>query len=283
MNPTVFTQHILPDVRLRPYIRYFAIRTFDTGDTVFPKTLISDHETIFSIFLRGRSMGVQTTTQTGEAVLAAQYDPTECYFTGIQTFSKGDIIFKGSTTILSIHFSPTGLYHIFNVSPKEVIEGFGRLEAILSYDVKQLFEQLLDQKRTDNLISVVEKYLCCRQAKQKKRYKHPGILPASEMLIRRKGLYPIHRLAYDLNMTLQTLETQFEEQVGVDPKLFCCLLRYNNAVTTKLYNPKRTWTDIAGACGYYDQAHLIKEIKKFTGLSPKDFMSRVQPPVETFI
>lgn len=282
MNPTVFTQRVRPNALLRPYIRYFAVRTFETGDILFPKTIISDSENVFCFFIRGTCIGVKT-ADSGEMVLTNNNDSAECYFTGIQTCSKGDIIFKGSTTLLNIHFAPTGIYHIFNISPKEVLEAFGRLEVVLGYEVRELFEQLQQQKETSDLINVLERYLCARLARQKPRYRHPAITPAAELLLQRKGLYPIRQLAYDLNMTIQTLETQFEEQVGIDPKLLCCLLRYNHAVTAKLYNPTRTWAAIAYTCGYYDQAHLTKEIKKFTGLAPKDFMNLIQPPVETFI
>ncbi|MBE7170549.1 MAG: AraC family transcriptional regulator [Williamsia sp.] len=283
MNPAVYTKRVLPHPLLQPHVRFFAFRKFDSGRRIFPKAIITEHEVIITFFLHCNLFGLETIEGINDLHLCNKNNPVGCHFTGLQTFTKGLILFKGATTILSIHFMPTGFYHLFNVSPKEILDKFGDTEILFSNEIRLLVEELHNQNNIETTVHVLEKYLLQRLSQQKPRYRHPGIRSISETLVQSNGIYPIKKLANDYNLTIQTLETQFTEQVGIDPKSFCCMLRFNKAVNIKLYTPQVTWTRIAHRCGYYDQMHLIKEFKKFTALSPKNFMSLVRPPIENFI
>ena len=82
----------------------------------------------------------------------------------------------------------------------------------------------------------------------------------------------------------------FNTQVGVTPKLFCRLLRFQRAralaqqsVMIDLDREPDTqaarridWPQLASACGYYDQSHLIHDFQEFSGSSPTDFLQQVQ-------
>ena len=98
----------------------------------------------------------------------------------------------------------------------------------------------------------------------------------------------VDQLAYDANMSIRTFERHFIDQVGISPKLFCNITRFNYALALKFKNPQLDWTSIASTCGYYDQMHLIKDFKKFAGYTPTifqkethlakvNFISRVEP------
>ena len=55
--------------------------------------------------------------------------------------------------------------------------------------------------------------------------------------------------------------------MGLAPKLFCRIQRFNN-VFGVLGKPSCNWVDTAIACGYYDQAHLIRDCKELSGNTP---------------
>lgn len=281
MNPTVFTKFIVPHKILQPYIKYFAIRKFDTGEDVYPKAVFADHEIIVSLFIHSDPHKYEP-SEKGEYGFAGDLS-IACHFIGMQTSTKGFVVFKGDTKILCIHFKPAGFIHLFNISPKEIFNKLGEAEALLSNEIRTLYDQIQEQKNISQGLCLLEKYLISKLLTRKARYRHSAIRMASDFLISQKGIYPIKKLAYDCNMTLQTLETQFTDQVGTDPKSFCGIVRFNTAVNMKLYNPAMLWTSVAHSCGFYDQMHLIKDFKKFTSLSPKNFLRLINPPVETFI
>lgn len=73
------------------------------------------------------------------------------------------------------------------------------------------------------------------------------------------------------------LQRAFSEQIGISPKLYGRLVRFEQAVVMPLKNPGVSWTAVSHDCGYADQAHLIREFRQFAGLNPRAFLSKYQP------
>ena len=141
MNPTVITRTILPHPLLRPHLNYIGLREFDTEGIVFPKAIIASHEIQINIFIDGQLHGFEKSGPTGSYT----YNPSnsiQCYYTGIQTSTKGFIEMLGKTRIATIHFKPTGFYHIFKVSPKAISDEQGHTEDIFGKEIQLLYEQM---------------------------------------------------------------------------------------------------------------------------------------------
>ncbi len=275
-----YTQCILPHPVLQSYVRCIAVRKFDTGDCEFPKAMIADHEMNLTFFLHSKLFEFTAFDKDIIPYTVNKNGSAECCFAGIQTSTKGFVVFKGLTTLLTIHFKPAGFFHIFNISPKEIVDVLDDSKNILSNEILLLHEQMHESNNISDCVILIQNYLIKKLLSQKPHYKHTGIADVSNFLINKKGIYCIKQLASDCNMTVQTLEVQFTEQVGIDPKYFSRILRFNTAVNTKLYNPLKSWTDIAYMLGYFDQAHLIKDFREFSLLSPRNFMITIHPPLE---
>ena len=69
--------------------------------------------------------------------------------------------------------------------------------------------------------------------------------------------------------------------VGITPTAFFSVYRFNKSLGLVLSSGHRL-TSIAYDCGYYDQAHFIKEFKKFTGITPFDARASLSTNGEEF-
>lgn len=107
----------------------------------------------------------------------------------------------------------------------------------------------------------------------------PGLLrhphPTSEVveavancILRRRGRVTIEALAYDAGLSRRQLERRFLLEVGAPPKLYARIARFNHVLELLAESLAPDWPDIAYLCGYYDQAHLIREFRRFTGQTP---------------
>ena len=83
------------------------------------------------------------------------------------------------------------------------------------------------------------------------------------------GKLSISELSKRNHITVRQLERKFKSQIGLSPKEYSNIIRFQNALNIiKNSNENRSLLDIAFECGYYDHSHLNNDIKRNTGLSP---------------
>jgi AraC-like DNA-binding protein len=92
----------------------------------------------------------------------------------------------------------------------------------------------------------------------------PAVDSALDGIIRSGGTIPVHRLARESGLTPRHLERVFRARVGITPKAFARIVRFQRV----LRSTDRNWAAIAAECGYTDQAHLIHDFREFTGQTP---------------
>ncbi len=87
-------------------------------------------------------------------------------------------------------------------------------------------------------------------------------------------------LATELGCSRKHLVAQFHEQIGAAPKTIARILRFQHAV--RLFNRASATSpvsgaDIASACGYFDQAHFIKDFRQLAGITPTEYLRQRIP------
>jgi AraC-like DNA-binding protein len=87
-----------------------------------------------------------------------------------------------------------------------------------------------------------------------------------------QGQIGINTLADKYFTTVRQLQRHFNKHLGISPKEFISLVRYQSVLEKIRSNPsKKSLALIAYESGYYDHSHLTNEIKKYTGLTPAQF------------
>jgi AraC-like DNA-binding protein len=86
------------------------------------------------------------------------------------------------------------------------------------------------------------------------------------------GALDLASLARDLGLSIRQLERRFLATVGLAPKIYCRIQRFKK-VFGVIGQTACNWVETAVACGYYDQAHLIRDCKEFSGNTPAALLS----------
>ncbi|MEO8763625.1 MAG: helix-turn-helix domain-containing protein [Ginsengibacter sp.] len=66
----------------------------------------------------------------------------------------------------------------------------------------------------------------------------------------------------------------FEHHVGVSPKSFLRIIRFQKSILEIERNGYTNFTSLALDCGYYDQSHFIADFKNFSGFTPVEYLKR---------
>ena len=78
----------------------------------------------------------------------------------------------------------------------------------------------------------------------------------------------IRDVARELSLSQRRFIQMFSSQVGLTPKLFCRILRFQRARVLAEKHEAPDWAELAATCGYFDQSHLIKDFQEFSGSTP---------------
>jgi len=89
-------------------------------------------------------------------------------------------------------------------------------------------------------------------------------------------------IAQNCGISIRTLQRKFRESVGVSPKYFARIMRFQQSLFY-LHKGLENITTISYNLGYFDQAHFIHEFKAFSGLTPSGFQLEHHPVNRHFI
>jgi transcriptional regulator GlxA family with amidase domain len=87
-------------------------------------------------------------------------------------------------------------------------------------------------------------------------------------------------LARALGLSHRRFIEIFVEDVGMSPKRYAMVRRFQRALAAALLGPSPAWARIALAHGYYDQAHLCRDWVELAGISPADLVGLRAVPVK---
>jgi AraC-like DNA-binding protein len=198
------------------------------------------------IINRGADYGVDNalTMQHGKA-----------YVVGTMTRFK-ETILDAETDIVGIRFKPAAF---------SVFYTFCSLHEIT--DMTVAFEKNLAPD-PDMLARNFKSYLDQFFLRRMSRPRH-SLLAVIDDIRQHRGQLTVTALALRHATTCRQLERNFRLHVGVAPKEFINLVRYQCTLPLLQKNAaNRSLLDIAFDCGYYDHAHLTNEIKRYTGEAP---------------
>jgi len=101
------------------------------------------------------------------------------------------------------------------------------------------------------------------------------LAPAVRLAFRSGGLVGVEGLARTLGVTRRHAERLFREHVGLPPKLFLRIVRFQRALAALPGAPRRSpWAELAVSLGYYDQSHLIRDFRELAGRAPGAWSAR---------
>jgi AraC-like DNA-binding protein len=165
-----------------------------------------------------------------------------------------------------ILFRPGGFSRLFSVPPDELTNRHFEGRAVLGRSVDELRCRLGEAGSFAERVRVADQYLLARAP----HCLQSGVIAAARELRQHRGRPRISGLAETAGLSLRQFERRFVSEVGMSPKLYARVARFEAALEIRMRAPGLRWIDIAHDLGYHDQMHMVHDFRQFSGLTPSD-------------
>lgn len=194
-----------------------------------------------------------------------------CYLIGQPLSKRVSISNPSGIDILGVKFTPLGLYRLTGIDMRHISDAIIDANNVWHSEVDLLYEEILDKENIAARIKAIEQFLKRKKARQSSSEKI-HLLNNSIHQMETKRNYDVSKLRRDHFITKKTFERYFLNYIGVTPKQYANICRFNNVcmyLDRMLKQPD--WQDIVVEFGYHDQSHFIREFKRYSGKTPVEY------------
>jgi AraC-like DNA-binding protein len=170
--------------------------------------------------------------------------------------------------LIGILFHPGGTLPFFPDNTHAFTNHETSLEDLWGNAAANLRNDLREAPTPDRKFDLLDFALRYRLSESRTQHRVPTIDYALTHLHQSPGTTTIAELTRTTGLSPRRLSQLFREQIGVSPKLYCRIQRFQQAVQQMHRGVDIRWAELALTCGYYDQSHFTNDFHAFSGLSP---------------
>lgn len=149
------------------------------------------------------------------------------------------------------------------------------LEDAWGTGVRRLRERLREAAGAAERFAILDAWLTARAARG--RELHPAVRFGVDAFASRPDAARVTAVARESGWSRRRFADLFREQVGMAPKMYCRVLRFQSVVRQVNAGAPVDWAAVAAAGGYFDQSHMANEFREFSGLTPCEFLASARP------
>lgn len=259
----MLTHFATPSKALSPYIkRYWAIENvLDTGEVC-----------------------IQRIIPTGLTELMLYFTPRPKILTDNKNLSDNvalhghqnsfyDMELTGNLSVFSIVFEPQGLMQFFNFPLTEICNRNISLKDIHGQEGRDLEEKMSEASTFPQRVNIVEAYLFDLLKNNFNDFEFRRINHIAGLIKQTYGNIKVNQMASEACLSRKQFERIFAEHIGISPKQYLKIIRFQSAIFEKQQNNDLTMTELSYKSGYFDQSHFINDFKSLSGLTPKQYFA----------
>lgn len=209
------------------------------------------------------------------------YLPDSFVYGQISSFK--DLYCQGETSLMIVVFHAYGINRLSGISSDELKNQIFTVADLFGQGALELMEKLQEQSGIQYRITLAEDFFRKLIAK-KPVLQLPVIHAAIDYMVAQQGIVTVKQLTEFTGYQERKLERLFNETIGISPNKFSHITKLH--VFLKQLKSRASQTKIADlgyASGYYDQPHLIREFKKYTGLTPTQYLNNAAALAVNFL
>jgi AraC-like DNA-binding protein len=173
--------------------------------------------------------------------------------------------------VAGVHFKPGGAYPFLKLPSGAIHNLHVGLDTLWGARAGEMRERLLASKTPQTKCRVLEEVLLAELAGPPER--HPAVAFALNEFHVAPETQKISDVTDRLGLSARRFIDVFRREVGLTPKLFCRVRRFQKVLRHITAGQTVDWAEIALTCGYFDQAHFIHDFRAFSGINPSSYLA----------
>jgi AraC-like DNA-binding protein len=191
---------------------------------------------------------------------------------GLQTYRRIQLEITGNLEHFVVFFQPSGVNRLFSIPMNDLTNEDFDARSVLGPWISEAEQRLAAARTFEERAGIMDRILLNRA----RGLDRDGLASSANDILRRGGRISIPASANLAGMSVRQFERRFMQQIGMRPKLYARIARFEAALNRKARSPLRTWTDIAQEFGYHDQMHLVHDFREFTSESPTTTLVQIE-------
>lgn len=187
---------------------------------------------------------------------------------------------SGRVRLFGIRFYPAGAFPFFPFEMSELSSVVWPLEEIWGIRVRDLEDRLREVRSFDEQVKLAESALL--ELRNSKFASNAAVEHSVEIIYAGRGIPRVRELAIELGISQRTFERRFRRFVGLSPKAFSRIVRFQRALNMIRSEAPSVMDDVF-QLGYYDQSHLINDFRQYAGMTPTLFRQKDPGMTEIFL
>ena len=253
-----------PSAGTRRYVRYYTQREAQLGTSINTIGVPAR-----SAHLLDFEFGSPLETRSSDTDVIRR--PDSASLVGLETHRRHYLLFKGNVESFAIQFQPDAIYQLFGLPGIKVTDCDYGAHAVLGSAASELQQRLGNARSFQERVQIADHFIASQSMSRPVR---DSIELAANEIMRNHGRCRIDVLAHDTGQSIRNFQRSFRERVGVSPKLYSRIVRYEAAARTKATFPHISWMTIAHEFGYHDQMHLIHDFRQFSADTPSGLLGQ---------
>jgi AraC-like DNA-binding protein len=193
--------------------------------------------------------------------------------TGMQTMSR-EYVSTGAIGTIIVRFKPGGLLPFVAYPVHEFLDSNTDLKLIFPPQAVEEMEQRIHE--ANSAAARIDAVNHCLLTVFKDKQEDRLLLHIAAQIGKQIGRVSVDLLAAQFFINKRTLERQFNQRIGISPKKFAGIVRFQNAI--RLRKAGCGYLDIVELCGFSDHAHFARDFKALAGCAPEQFFRNEAQP-----
>jgi AraC-like DNA-binding protein len=189
---------------------------------------------------------------------------------------------SGRVDIVGIRLQPWGALSLLPVPAAELRDVLLPLDSLAASMARDLPDQLREERDAAARASTVFSYLA-RQVRRTSLSPRARARAIVHEVTSAPESMTVRSLAARLGLGQRQVERELDRHVGLRPKMLLRIARFQRALAVARADDSLSWSAVAARAGFFDQAHLTHEFRRFAACTPSQYLGRDRSLTDLFL